>query len=203
MRFLEFREALKYFPIFSYPDMLKVDPSFDRRRLVEWQGKGYITKIRNGYYFFAEQEISENFLMLASNRIYKPSYLSFESALSYYNLIPEAVYLFTGVTTRKTQLFETPIGNFNYSRIKRELFFGYKILQISTFNIKIAEVEKAILDFFYINKIEDQRTMEGLRFNVLVAKELIDKDRLNSNLSVFNSQTLEKRINMFLNLIYA
>ncbi len=203
MRFLEFRKALKSFPIFSYPDMLKVDPYFDRRRLVEWQRKGYINKIRNGYYLFAEQEISENLLMLASNRIYKPSYLSFESALSYYNLIPEAVDLFTGVTTRKTQFFETPIGNFKYSRIKRELFFGYKILQISTFNSKIAEVEKTILDFFYIKKIEDQRTMEGLRFNRLVAKELIHRDRLNSYLSVFNSPTMENRINMFLNHIYA
>ena len=45
MRFLDFRNTLIAFPVFSYPDILKVDPSFDRRRLVEWQQQGYIRKI--------------------------------------------------------------------------------------------------------------------------------------------------------------
>ena len=114
MKFLEFREELSAFTVFSYPDILKVNPSFDRRRLVEWQAKKYILKIRNGYYCFPQKEINESYLMYISNRIYKPSYISMETALSYYNLIPEAVYLFTGISTRKTMLFESALGNYQY-----------------------------------------------------------------------------------------
>ena len=59
MKFLEFRKALTAFPVFSYSDIRKVAPGFDRRRLVEWQAKNYIKKIRNGYYFFQEKDIKK------------------------------------------------------------------------------------------------------------------------------------------------
>ena len=203
MRFLEFREALSAFTVFSYPDILKIDPTFDRRRLVEWQAKEYILKIRNGYYSFPRKGISEGYLMYISNRIYKPSYISMETALSYYNLIPEAVYLFTGISTRKTMLFQSELGNYQYRKIKKELFFGYSIIQIGDFDIKIANVEKTVLDYLYFNIIDDRKALDGLRINRLAAREMIDQGKLRNYLCLYNSAKLQYRIKLFLNYIDA
>ena len=203
MKFLEFREKLSAFTVFSYPDILKVNPSFDRRRLVEWQAKKYILKIRNGYYCFPQKEINESYLMYISNKIYKPSYISMETALSYYNLIPEAVYLFTGISTRKTMLFESALGNYQYRKIKTELFFGYSIIQIDDFDIKIADMEKTVLDFLYFNIIDDWKSLDGMRLNRLAARERIDQDKLRNYLSQYNSAKMNYRIKLFLNYIDA
>ena len=51
--------------------------------------------------------------------IYGPSYLSFEFALAYYSLIPEAVYNFTSATfeKKKEKQYTTPYGTFTYSDV--------------------------------------------------------------------------------------
>lgn len=89
MQYIELKEALKGFTVFSLMDIKKVDSSFFRARLNEWQDKGYIKKVIKGYYIFSDIELSENVLFDIANRIYSPSYVSFEMALSYYHLIPE------------------------------------------------------------------------------------------------------------------
>ncbi len=203
MNFIEFREALNIFPAFSTADIIKLDPRFDRRRLVEWQQKNYIQKIRNGYYCFSMKERGEGSLFYLSNMIYKPSYISLETALSYYNLIPEGVYLYTGVSTRKTIMFETPFGNYKYHKIKKELFFGYKLEQIGEYNVKLAEVEKTILDLFYFRRIYDKKAIDGLRLNREIAREIINQERLLNYLSEYKSSVMERRINLLIEYIYA
>ena len=120
------------------------------------------------------------------------------TALSYYNLIPEAVFLNTSVSTRKTMLFETPLGNYQYQTIKQELFFGYRLLQFGEYNIKLAEAEKAILDFLYFNKINDRKSLDALRLNQVVTKEIILKDKLLDYLSVFSSKIMDSRVKLFI-----
>ncbi len=203
MNFIEFREALNIFPAFSTSDIIKLDPRFDRRRLVEWQQKNYIKKIRNGLYCFSTKERGEGNLFYLSNEIYKPSYISLETALSYYNLIPEGVYLYTGISTRKTILFETPLGNYKYHKIKKELFFGYKLEQIGEYNVKLAEVEKTILDLFYFRRINDKKAIDGLRLNREIARKIISQERLLNYLSEYKSLVMEQRIKLFIEYIYA
>jgi len=88
MKFLELKNELKDFPIFSLNEIKNIDPNFYRRRLNEWQDKGYIKKVIRGYYIFSDLQLSEEILFKIANRIYSPSYVSLESALSYYHLIP-------------------------------------------------------------------------------------------------------------------
>ena len=120
--------SAKYFTeVFSLSDIRKVDPEFYRPRLNEWQAKGYIKKLRRGYYMFADLALNEQALFFIANRLYVPSYVSFEMALSYYGLIPEGVYLVTSVSTKKTSTFKTPIAQFLYKTMKPSLFFGYQL----------------------------------------------------------------------------
>lgn len=110
MKFLELKNELKDFPIFSLNEIRNIDPNFYRSRLNEWQDKGYIKKVIRGYYIFSDLQPREENLYKIANRIYLPSYVSLESALSYYHLIPESVYGITSISTRRTNSFKTSIG---------------------------------------------------------------------------------------------
>ena len=67
-------------------------------------------------------------------------------------LIPEGVFITVSITTRNTARFHTPLGEFEYKHIKPSLFFGYMLINKGRIMIKIAEPEKVILDYFYMNK---------------------------------------------------
>jgi hypothetical protein len=56
--------------------------------------------------------------------------------------------MINSASTRRTYLFEAPMGRFSYRTIKPSLYFGYLVL---AGGIKMAFVEKAILDYLYIN----------------------------------------------------
>ena len=163
MNFVSFKNSLRDFPVFSIADIRATHGDFDRRRLSEWQKKGYIQKIIKGYYLFSEVDIDESMLSVIANKIYKPSYISFETAMSHYRLIPESIYMITSASTRRTYLFETSLARFSYRSIKPALFFGYSILPGG---IKMAFMEKAILDYFYINpSVLTEDDFSSLRVN--------------------------------------
>ena len=203
MNFLGFKKNFEKYPVFSVRDIRKRYPGFDGRRLVEWQQKGYLLKINRGNYCFADRERGERFLYFAANKIYAPSYISLESAMAYYSLIPEGVFLTTSVTTKNTAKYSTGIGGFTYRHIKPDLFFGYRFLQENNFTIKIAKPEKAVLDFFYFNKTNNIAAVESMRFNTVLAKEIINTGLLEQYQKIFNSKILDKRIKLFLKIINA
>ena len=202
MQYNQFRNALKDFTIFSLNDIKQIDSRFHRRRLNEWQVKGYIKKIIKGYYIFSDLELNENILFEIANKIYSPSYISFEMALSYYNLIPESVYGVTSVSTRRTYNFNTSIAEFSYRTIKPPLFFGYEIIRYNDKSFKIASLEKAILDFFYINThLNAHSDFESLRFNRDILFQTIKKRKLNACCRKFSQKALTHRINAFMEFL--
>ena len=84
-----------------------------------------------------------------ANRLYQPSYISLEKALSHYGIIPETVYAITSITTKPTREFKTPQGIFSYQRIKKEAFIGYEPKEIEGTTVFFAEPEKALADYLY------------------------------------------------------
>lgn len=202
MQFIQIRELFKDFTVFSLRDIRRIDNNFHRRRLNEWQDKGYIKKIVKGFYIFSDLELNENVLFEIANRIYSPSYISFEMALSYYNVIPESVYGVTSASTRRTYKFKTHIAEFNYKTIKPSLFFGYNIVENNNKSFKIASFEKAILDYFYINShIKNKNDFESLRINKEIFINQINRKKLHSFLMKFAGKTLIKRVSTFLEFI--
>ena len=203
MNILAFKEKFKDFVAFNLSDIRKIEATFDLRRLNEWQAKGYIKMLRRGHYVFSGLEINDSVLFLLANKIYAPSYVSLEMALAYYNLIPEAVYGITSVASRKTNYFKTDFGEFLYRHIKPQLMFGYKLIGYQGKIFKLAEPEKAVLDFFYLNThIEAKEDFEGLRFNSEEFVENSDKNKFKDYLSAFENKKLAQRVNTFLRYIH-
>ena len=202
MQYLDLKSQLKDFPVFSIKDIEKTDLSFHKQRLSEWQKKDYVKKIRQGFYIFSDLQINEKILFTIANRIYEPSYVSLEMALSIYGLIPEAVYGVTSVTSQNTKNIKTPVGDFIYRHVQPDLMFGYELREHGGHHYQIAEVEKAVLDYLYFNsKINDHESFEGMRFNTSELKERLNMEKFNKYLEAFHSKALEKRAKKFLQFI--
>ena len=198
MKFLELKNELKDFPIFSLSDIKNIEPAFHRRRLNEWQDKGYIKKIIRGYYLFSDIGVDEEILFKISNQIYYPSYVSLESAFSFYNLIPETLYEITAVSTRKTYSFKTSLGEFIFHSIASKLFFGYSLTKNKNYYVKIASIEKSLLDYFYLHpNLQTVSDFDSLRINQETLIEQVNENKLKEYLKKFNQKSLTEKINRF------
>lgn len=183
MKYDDFVKKIKRLSYFK-GDHLSVFSKNDRtlrNQLVEWQKKGKIHRLKRGMYTLNDEERKASLPpFLISNILYAPSYVSLEVALSFWNLIPEAVYGVTAVTTKKTVTFKNTYGNFFYQTLHKRRFFGYLSVKEKEVTFLVAEPEKAILDKIYFDpqfKPEPGYFLEGLRlqhFERLRTRKLLD-----------------------------
>jgi predicted transcriptional regulator of viral defense system len=135
-------------------------------QLYRWNKSGKVIQLRKGMYTLADRyrRIPLSPANLA-NLMYRPSYISLLWALSFYGLIPEAVPVYTCVTTRTTRQFRNTFGRFSYRNIKQDFFFGYHEIRISGNAALIAVPEKALLDLFHLSTGEwNMSRMTEMRF---------------------------------------
>lgn len=123
-------------------------------------------KIRNGLYALRSDQPQEEVI---ANRLYPPSYISFEYALNRYGIIPEIVYAVTSATTRITREFVVNNKSFTYSHIKKQAYRGYKIEKIEGVTVLIAVPEKALADYLYF--VDLKRKILNERLNVRKLKK--------------------------------
>jgi predicted transcriptional regulator of viral defense system len=108
--------------------------------------KGVFTKLRKGLYMLTDYPVNHYFI---ANRLYEPSYISFDTALSFYGIIPETVYPITSATTGITREFKVGDVRFLYHKIKKDAYRGYKAMKYLGNTVLIAEPEKALADYLY------------------------------------------------------
>ena len=114
-------------------------------RLVE---KGDLLRLRRGLYV-VNPKLSGNPLstFAIANHIYGPSYISMQSALRFYGLIPETVYETISVTPKTTRIFENSIGRFRYIHCEDKYYsVGITSGEESGAYFLIATAEKALCD---------------------------------------------------------
>ena len=116
---------------------------------VTWLEKqGVIIRLKRGLYVI-NPEYSGKALSseLIANHLYTPSYISMSTALRYYGLIPEAVYVHQSMTVKHSRNFQTPVGSYDYKYISREAFsIGVRSMHKGDYAFLIASPEKALCD---------------------------------------------------------
>lgn len=198
MNFQTFRNELQEYPLITMRDISKLPEKVYYHRLVEWQKKGYLSRLGKNIFSFADRKIDDHLLMLTANKMYSPSYISLEMALSIYNLIPETAYTYTSVTAKKTADFSTPYGHFSYRKIKSQFMFGYDLKRYGNLTIRFAEPEKAILDFLYLNPHYDTpEKIHELRINQDEFFSLINMGKIEAYLRFMDIKALDKRFRTF------
>ncbi|MDI6755713.1 MAG: hypothetical protein QME78_15115 [Thermodesulfobacteriota bacterium] len=138
-----------------------------RRQLDRWVKSGRLLRLRRGVYAVAlpyRAEAPHPFLV--ANHLRRPSYVSLQSALSHYGMIPEFVPVTTSVTTGRPEELDTPLGRFLFRHVKKSAFFGYTQTEISGGQpVFLALPEKALLDLLYLTPGSDSPAyLEELRF---------------------------------------
>lgn len=141
-----------------------------------------LIKINRGLY---TNSYNENLFHIA-NILSTPSYISFETALSFYDLIPERVNIIKSASFKKnkTKLYKTPLGTFYYQDINKKSYpFGIDMISIDGNVILIASKEKALTDMLSIlsprHNINELHAMlfDDLRINEYVFEQM-DKNLL-------------------------
>lgn len=189
MKYIEFKNQIRGFPVFSTNHLTGFGKNVQvlRNQLTGWRRKGLVIRLRKGLYILneADRRLTPSRMFLA-NQFYVPSYISAEYALHFYDLIPERVADLTSVAPMKTAAFENPFGRFLYQQIKASAFTGYRLLKDENdFNIHIAEPEKALLDYLYLNhgRLRDAAMIvESLRLQNL---DILDRGKLTAYAALF------------------
>jgi len=143
--------------------------------------RGLLKRVKRGIYTLYDTAVSDLYL---ANKVYEPSYISLEFALSYYGVIPETVYEITSVTTKTTRRFNVLGKAFTYRKIKKEAFTGYSVDKQKGLTFLIAEPEKAFVDLTYLRIISNKKPIS--RFN----KEKINRTKALRYAKLFNNNKL-------------
>ena len=126
-----------------YPDLKSAE-----KKVVWLEKNRYIIRLKRGLYVvnpeYTGKRLSNE---LIANHLYAPSYVSMSTALRYYGLIPEAVYVNQSMTVKHSRSFQTPIGNYDYKCISRGAFaVGVRTEHVADYAFLIASPEKALCD---------------------------------------------------------
>ena len=116
---------------------------------VTWLEKqGVIIRLKRGLYVVNPEHSGRTLSSeLIANHLYTPSYISMSTALRYYGLIPEAVYVHQSMTVKHSRSFQTPVGSYDYKYISREAFsIGVRSMHKGDYAFLIASPEKALCD---------------------------------------------------------
>ena len=140
-------------------DQLK-DYANPQSKIKRMMDKGELIPIVRGLYE-TDRNVSP-YLLSAS--ICSPSYVSFESALSYYGMIPERVVNVTAASFRKhkTKMYKTPFGLYIFGDILDLAFpLGIRVRQEGEYYFRIACREKALCDeLCHIQPMRNQKEIE-------------------------------------------
>jgi len=160
---------------------------------------GEVVRIHRGLYCLATKYLRQKIdpLVLAQ-RIYGPSYVSLEMALSYHGWIPEAVYAVTSTSLDRSREFDTPMGHFSFTRIPQKTFYAgvTRVEKEGGGSFLLASPLKALADYVYAHKCDwksARPVVESLRVDEgsLAAADPASYDRLLANYTA-------KRVRRFL-----
>lgn len=126
-----------------FPDCKQIT---DKARSLEAEGR--IVRLKKGLYVASQLETDIPICReLVANHLYGPSYVSLQTALRFYGLIPEYVYLVCSITTKQSRDFDNKIASFHYQNCTPEYFpLGIRMEQKDSFSYLIASPEKALCD---------------------------------------------------------
>lgn len=164
------------------------DYKYPRDKAAKMGKAGDLIRIKKGMYVVSpersKQALSKE---LIANHLYGPSYVTAESALFYYGIIPERVFTVRSACIKRSKKFETVLGLFEYFSFPLVYYpigINQKIVQDS-YAFLIASPEKALCDLIQLTtglRIQSKKAM----FEFLTENLRIDlEEHSNWNISIF------------------
>ena len=139
-----------------YPDCKHIT---DKARSLEAEGK--IVRLKRGLYVASRDQTEIQICReLVANHLYGPSYVSMQTALRFYGLIPEYVYQVYSITIKQSRFFKNRVARFLYQNCSSEYFpLGIRMEQTPNCCFLIASPEKALCDLIAFTSSLQFRSM--------------------------------------------
>jgi predicted transcriptional regulator of viral defense system len=153
---------LKMFSTRDFMLLLGITKQAAYRLLWRYEKIGIIIQLKRGLYAL-KNDIPSSYSI--ANELYRPSYISFDTALSFHDIISETIYTITSATTAITREFKVNNILYSYNRIKKEAYTGYKPIKYNDKTILMAEPEKALADYLYFVDLK-KRELHYERMNL-------------------------------------
>ncbi len=147
---------------------------------------GYLVRLKKGLFVVTPKVHGQTLSTeLIANHLYGPSYVSFESALSFYKIIPERVYTVKSASLKRSKNFTTPLGHFDYIQINPSYYsIGLRQeIYENKYAFVIATPEKALCDMIISTK--------GIRIQSAKAMQIFLEEDLRVDLSALKNVNLE------------
>lgn len=151
--------------------------------LHRYKKRGFILQLKRKFYVFPDALPPDVYV---ANKLYSPSYISLEFALSYHGVIPETVYEITSVTTKATRRFETLGKIFSYRKIKKAAYTGYEIQKQQGLSFYIANIEKAFVDVNYLRLMNRQKPISRFSKNKINPERALRYAKLFGNIKLIS-----------------
>lgn len=155
MNFGELAHLMGAEPVFAASVLLagKANRAAVQKQLSRWASSGRLYQLRKGVYAFAPPyQKNKPHPFVIANALMHGSYVSCQSALAYYGLIPEYVAATTSVCTQRPAAWDTPLGRFEFRFIKRDWLRGYAQHEVAPNQFAfVACPEKALLDLVHLH----------------------------------------------------
>lgn len=199
MNYIQFHQLFAKQQYVSLAQIRLYEADFRVANLSEWVKQWYITTITKGWYLFTDVMRDEGLSMVIATDIYEPSYISMESGLRYYDLIPEWVFMQTAVSSKKSQLLSWPTGSYKYYHVQPRHYWWYQLIYNRKRNkyLRIAEPEKLLCDWFYLKPYHPSE-FEELRITASSYHELVDVAKLRRYAQRFGVVRLINTIEQFI-----
>lgn len=165
----------------SIHSLLKKDYSEQdiRKRVSLLSKRGWLVRIKRGIYAVASLE-SHNFTGISpiaiSSALITDSYVSMEFALNYHGFFDQLPGRLTAVNTGRSVAYHFQGIEYQFIKTKPELFFGFTKISLEGRAVKIADLEKTVLDFIYFRN--DAYTIDLILEKLRDAKESLDLEKM-------------------------
>lgn len=198
MNYLEFATHFVQRPCFTARDAALRFPGFDDRQLHRWQVRGLLRLLRRPYYRLTARPWSQHDRWVVANALYRPSYLSLETGLSYYGFIPEGVFHLSSISTRHTRRFTLEGVLHHYRAVPTTWFFGYTLLEREGQVVRMATPEKCLLDLLHLEPaLRGPDDFAAMRFDRAGIRAAIDPQVWADHLTLSTNQALHRRARAF------
>ena len=162
-------------------DLLK-DYRRPNDKISELLRQGMLVTLRRGLYMVSpKMSDTQPSPWIIANHLYGPSYVSLQSALAYYGMIPERSYETSSVALKAARSYQNDMGRFSYQRVPLPYYsFGLKSISLgSNQSALMASPEKAICDLIvltpYVNLRSKKNTLTYLLDDLRMDEDSLKK----------------------------
>lgn len=134
-----------------------------RSRVAQISQAGWLIRLKRGLYLVVTDistlgmaDVSD---LVIAQILIEESYISFEAALQYHGMFDQLLKRIDAVTTQMPKRYTVQQTTYTYSKIKEDLYFGFRREKIGNHTVQIAQAEKAILDILYFRATDYAATL--------------------------------------------